>query len=257
MTRLVWGDAQRKYEAGVDRGVFYPENSPGVVWNGLISIDEAVVGAELNSYYFDGIKYIDLVSSSTYQATLTAFWAPEEFSDSLGDLAVVPGFILTRQGRTRFGLSYRTLSDEDGYKLHVVYNATAVPTSRSHNSLTDSTDLSPRSWTIDAVPLRSTTHRPSAHFIFDSTKMDPLALSVIEEVLYGTESSPARLPGLEEILGLTDLTTVIVIPELVTGLAELAPGSGDLYRTSIPGLLRALPGTRLYETSTIGLYRLE
>lgn len=258
MARLVWGDAQRKYEAGVDRGVFYPENSPGVVWNGLISVDESAVGGELNSYYFDGIKYIDLVSSKTYQATLSAFWAPEGFSANLGDLAVVPGFVLTRQRRGRFGLAYRTMVNETDYKIHLVYNAIASFNSRGYSSLTDTVSVNPLVWVIDAVPPLSGTHRPSAHYIFDSTKMDPDALDVLEAILYGTETTPPRMPVLEEILDLlVDWFPLLIVPDSVGGLAELVGGSGDLYRTSTPGLNRALPGTRLYASPTDGLYRME
>jgi len=258
MARLVWGDAQRKYEAGVDRGVFYPENSPGVVWNGLVSVDEAVDGGELNSYYFDGVKYIDLVSSKTYQATLTAFWAPEGFSANLGDLAVVPGFVLTRQRRGRFGLAYRTMVNETDYKIHLVYNAIASFSRRGYSSLTDTVTANPLEWTINAVPPRSATHRPSSHYIFDSTKMDRDALDVLEDILYGTDLLEPRMPSLEEILDLlVDWFPLLIIPDSVGGLAELVEGSGDLYRTSHPGIHRSLPGTRLYASLVDGLYRME
>jgi len=259
MTKLVWGELpQRKYEAGVDRGVFYPENAPGVVWNGLISVNEAQIGGEVNSFYFDGVKYIDLVSTKTFEATLTAFSAPEGFSANLGDLALLPGFILTRQRRGRFALSYRTLIGEDGYKLHLVYNAIASFSQRGYSSLNENPEPTALSWKIAATPPPSDTHRPSAHFIFDSTKIDSAALDVIEAILYGTDTTPARMPQLEEMLGLlVDWSPLMIIPDPIGGLAELVSGAGDLYRTSSPGINRTLPNTRLYKSPIDGLYRME
>ena len=136
MSRLVWGQAnQKQHESGVDRGVFYPIDGPGVVWNGLISVDESFSGGELSSYHFDGIKYLDKATPRSYQATITAFSAPKEFASALGERAIIPGFILTRQPRVRFGLAYRTMINEKDYKLHLVYNALASSNGRSYSSL--------------------------------------------------------------------------------------------------------------------------
>lgn len=260
MTRLVWGlESQRRYEAGVDRGVLYPPEAPGVVWNGLVTVDETFVGGEVESLHYDGIKYLDVVSPRNYQASLTAFSAPEEFSEFVGRRSLVPGFLLTRQPRKRFGLSYRTLIESNlGYKLHLVYNALASPSSRSYSTLSQDSQAETTSWTIDAVPPQSSTHGPSAHYIFDSTKTDPLALSIIESYLYGTDNTDPRLPNFDE---LTDIIVIgeliLIVPDEVGGLAELVPGDGDLYRTSRDGVLRALPTTRLLESSVGGIYTLE
>lgn len=260
MTRLVWNlEEQRRYEAGVDRGVLYPPEAPGVVWNGLTAVDESIVGGEVQSLHYDGIKYLDYVGPRTYQATLTAFSAPEEFQPFVGRRPLVPGFLLTRQPRQRFGLSYRTKIEAGrGYKLHLVYNALASPTSRSYATLSQDQQASTLSWKIDAVPPRSDTHRPSAHYIFDSTKTDPQALAIIEAYLYGTDNADPRLPIFEELIDIIVVgELVVIIPDSVGGLAELVPGDGDLYRTSREGILRGLPTTRLLESSVDGLYTLE
>jgi len=259
MTKLVWGEEnQRKYEAGVDQGVFYPSNGPGVVWNGLVSVDETIVGGEVNSYYYDGIKYVDLASTKNFQAEVSAFSAPAEFAPCVGERSVVPGFVLTRQPRDRFGLSYKTDLGGRGYRLHVVYNALASPSGRTHTSLTDTPSVEALTWTIDAIPPRSETFRPSAHFSFDSTKTDPEILEILEVFLYGSSTTSPRLPSLDELLDITELWSPLIIdPEYVTGLSELDPGMGDLYKTRVAGIHRALPNTRLKKTLTSGLYRME
>lgn len=259
MTKLVWGEEnQKRYEAGVDQGVLYPSNGPGVAWNGLVSVDETIVGGEVNSYYYDGIKYVDLVSSKNFQAEVSAFYAPEEFAPCVGERSVVPGFVLTRQPRERFGLSYKTGLGGRGYKLHLVYNALASSSGRTYSSLSDSPSAEPLSWTIDAVPPRSDTFRPSAHYSFDSTKIDPEIMSILEDYLYGTSTSSARLPSLDELLDITELwNSLIIIPDYASGLSELDSGMGDLYKTKVAGIHRALPNTRLKKTLTSGLYRME
>jgi len=260
MTRLVWGvDTQHKYEAGVDHGVFYPQTGPGVAWNGLVSVDEGSLGGELSSYRFDGIKYVDLVNPSHFQATINAFSAPEAFWASLGNKSVIPGFVLTRQARLSFGLSYRSKIDDDkGYKIHLIYNALASSNGRSYFSVKPDNSIETVSWTIDATPPKHETFRPSAHFEFDSTKMTDVALSTLEAILYGSDTNPPRLPTIDELLDLlVEFGSLLIIPEPVTGLAELIFGEGDIYTTRVPGIHRALPTTRLVETDVDGLYELE
>lgn len=264
MTRLVWGlESQRRFETGVDRGVLYPPSSPGVVWNGLVNVEEAFVGGEVTTLHFDGIKYLDFVAPRHYQATLTAYSSPNEFQEFVGRRPMTPGFIITRQPRRQFGLSYRTLVKDNtgvnvGYKLHLVYNALASPSSRGHSTLAQDTVAETFQWKIDAVPPRSATHRPSAHFIFDSRTTDATALEIIESMLYGTTDSDPRMPSFDELVDVVVIGDhLLIVPDTVIGLADLIPGEGDLYTTSKPGIHRALPDTRLIETSVSGLYLLE
>jgi hypothetical protein len=201
MTRLVWDSSEpNQYELGVDRGVLYPETTPGVTgigvaWNGLISVEESAIGGEVTPYYFDGIKYADYRLNTEYQAVLSAYSMPPEFAPAVGERPVVPGFILTRQHRSKFAMTYRTLINESGaYKIHLVYNATASRKRRTHSTDTTKPKVPEFSWQIDAVPPASTTYYPSAHFIVDSTKVTPAKLLTIENTLYGTSSTaPAMI----------------------------------------------------------------
>jgi len=259
MTRLVWNQqAQIKYENGIDRGVFYPSDGPGVVWNSLLTVEESHVGGDQIAYYFDGVKTLDMVTPKNYQANITALTIPKQAETAIGFHSVVPGFILTRQPRARFGLCYRTLIGDFGYKIHIVYNALATRTDSQHETVSDSPSAEEFAWLIDAVPPPSDTYRPSAHYILNSLEMDPNALDVLEDILYGNDRNDARLPTPGEIIGLTSpWNPIYIVPQAVTGLAQLVPGIGDLYEGEIDGLLRALPSTRLIPSSISGLYRLE
>lgn len=206
--RLVWDKVgERYFETGVDRGVLYPVGSPGVVWNGLVSVSESS-GAENSEYHYDGVKYLDVVGTEDFEATIEAYSAPREFDVCDGSLQLAPGLFATQQPRQPFGFSYRTLLGNDvketkyGYKLHLVYNATAVPASKTSSTLTDRPDPRPRQWTFYTVPQETSTYRPTAHFEIDSTLVDPAALAALEDILYGTEEAAPRLPDQSEVVSL-------------------------------------------------------
>lgn len=117
MSKLIWDDiAARDYEAGVDRGVFYPLNGPGQVWNGLVSVEESPSEADDRPRYLDGKRIGNRRRLGEFSATVSAFTYPTSFSPVLVEPI----------RRTLFGLSYRTQSRE-GYKIHLVYNAIASP----------------------------------------------------------------------------------------------------------------------------------
>lgn len=209
MTRLVWNQAGEKfYETGVDRGVLYPSTRPGVAWAGLISVDEGVSGGGVEAYHFDGIKYLDVVSSEDFEATIDAFSAPPEFYECDGSWSLAPGLFATHQRRSTFGLAYRTRIGNDidgtehGYKLHLVYNATAAPASRSNKSINDSPDPESRQWTMHTVPSPASTYKPTAHIIINSKLVASSKLTSLENLLYGTTSANPSLPTQAAIIAL-------------------------------------------------------
>lgn len=212
MTQLVWGQIdKRHYEQGVDRGVLYLPGSPGIVWNGLTSVVESYEDSGIKSYYLDGIKYLDVVNSKVFQATIRAFSAPKEFDICMGYQTPRPGLMLTGQSRAEFGFSYRTRVDGDkNYKIHLVYNATASATARGYNTLSDAPKPSIFEWNIGAIPVDSDTHKPSPHYILDSSRMNPYVLEDIESSLYGSYSKSSKLPDPSEIMSI--LTNGITEP---------------------------------------------
>jgi hypothetical protein len=190
MTTLVWDKIdERLYEYGVDRGVLYdPNHTNGVSWNGLVSVEEVRPGAEFVELHYDEIKYLNTVKTWDFQAVIKAFTMPIEFSPCLGMAEAGPGFFLTRQARTSFGLSYRTKKSSGGYKLHIVYNATVTPSGDSSETIGDSVDPKLYQWTIDARPEYTEAYRPTAHFVIDSDSVDPTKLQILEDILYGSHN---------------------------------------------------------------------
>lgn len=209
MSRIEWGlPGTRFFEAGVDQGVLYPRAGAGVPWNGLVSVDENHSGGDLEPLYFDGIKFRDFVAFEEFQATLEAYAAPAEFAACDGSRMLSPGFFATQQPRQTFGLSYRTLLGNDlvgtdyGYKLHLVYNCTAAPSSRRNQTLAGAANPSTRSWTIHTVPPPATTFKPTAHLVMDSTLIAPAKLEQVENLLYGHDTGDPYLPTVAELVAI-------------------------------------------------------
>lgn len=213
MSRVEWNKpGERFFEAGVDRGVLYPRSGQGVAWNGLVSVSEDSSGGEVDSSYYDGVKYLDIVSYEDFEATLEAYSAPAEFGPCDGQKVLSPGLFVTQQRRQSFGLCYRTLIGNDlvgtdyGYKLHIVYNCTAGPSGRSNKTIGQNPDVGTRSWAISTVPPPASNFRPTAHLVVDSTLVDPYLLEELETALYGRDATdeleelPARLPTVSEII---------------------------------------------------------
>ena len=207
MARVEWnGSGERFYEVGVDRGVLYPVSGEGVSWNGLVSVKETPSGAALTSYYVDGIKVLDVIDAEEFNASIEAYTYPVEFEAHDGFTQLGSGLSVATQERDTFGLCYRTFLGNDisgldhGYKLHLIYNAIATPTSRSNSTIGDSIDPITFSWNISTKATYVPGSKRSAHIIIDSSKTDPNLLAALEDVLYGKYDTPPRLPSPSQLV---------------------------------------------------------
>lgn len=220
MTRLVWGIyGKRFYEAGVDRGVLYVEGQPGVAWNGLISVEESPTGGEAQPYYIDGVKYLNTLSAEEFEATISAFTYPDEFAQCDGTEKVRPGLFASQQRRKPFNFCYRTKvgADQEGlehaYKIHLVYNALASPTSRPYSSISDSTEPIEFEWNITTCPPVASGYKRTSHIEIDSRQTDPLILELLENILYGDDENEARLPEFDELLDIFDTIVRLTVTD--------------------------------------------
>jgi hypothetical protein len=210
MTKILWDQiGERTYEVGVDQGVLYLPNRSGIPWNGLISIEEQTSDTKVTSHYIDGVRYFNERSIGDFSAVINAFTYPEEFLPFDGYAVKSQGVILDEQPVADwFFLSYRTFVGNDvlgtdyGYKIHLLYNLTATPSSRKHNTLGNDVDISDFSWEVIGVPETVSGYRPTCHVIFDMRLLDQLAVTALEDKLYGTDSTEATIPTLEEIVEL-------------------------------------------------------
>ena len=222
MAKLVWDKTgERLYETGVKQGVVYPQNADGsypkgAAWNGLTAVTESPSGAESTALYADDIKYLNLVSNEEFGGTIEAYTYPDEFAPCNGSVEAAPGVNLGQQPRKQFGLCYRTGLGNDtegydhGYKLHLVYGALAAPSESAYATVNDSPEAITFSWEFSTTPVSVKDYKPVAHLEIDSTKVDELKLTALEEILYGKDpttedagdGTDARLPLPDEVIEL-------------------------------------------------------
>lgn len=226
MSKLVWDQTgERLYETGVDRGVLYlldnsNKYSTGVAWNGLTAVTESPSGAEATDLYADNIKYLSMRSAETFGATIEAYTYPDEFGECDGSAEIATGVIIGQQARKTFGLCYRTVVGNDvngndhGYKLHLIYGATASPSEKGYATISDSPEAITFSWEVTTTPVNVEGFKPTACLTIDSTKANATDLASLEEILYGkdagAEGTPAavkpRLPLPDEVAEIMSTT---------------------------------------------------
>lgn len=215
MSRLVWDrTSERLYETGTDHGVLYIRNtdgtySDGVVWNGLTTVTLSPSGAEASAFWADNIKYLNLLSAEELSFTIEAYSYPRQFRACLGRKELAPGITAAQQKREMFGFSFRSLvgnsdkGDDYSYKIRVIYGCLASPSEKSYATINDSPEAVTLSWEINTLPVNIDGMKPTAEFEFDGKRFKSLGLMnvlhAIEDILYGTDDTAARMILPEEL----------------------------------------------------------
>lgn len=208
MSKLKWDQiGERTYETGVDHGVLYPQKGgeypKGTAWSGLTNVTESPSGAEDNAFYADNVKYLNIKSAEEFGGSIECYTYPDEWGACNGESQLVPGVTLGQQRRNTFGLSYRTKLGNDtegedhGFKLHLVYGASASPSEKSYASVNDSPEPIAFSYEFTTTPIdipgkdsEGKPFKPVASITIDSTKIDAEKLEKLEEILYGKDEVP-------------------------------------------------------------------
>lgn len=224
MAVLQWDKSGEKlYETGVDHAVLYPyvkpaasEQNPkpynnGVAWNGITGISESPSGAEATPLYADNIKYLNLMSTEEFGATITAYMYPDEFMACDGSAQLddnLEGVYIGQQTRQTFGLSYRTVLGNDtesngyGSKIHLIYGCLAAPSEKGYTTINDSPEAIEFSWEISTTPVEVANKKPTASVTIDTTKLAKKQKDNLDAALYGTDNAAAYLPLPSELAGI-------------------------------------------------------
>lgn len=213
MAALTWdASGTRWYETGVKNGVLYVMGANntygnGVAWNGLTAVTESPSGAELTELWADDMKYAAMRSAETFGATIEAYTYPDEFAECDGSKAVHDGVYLGQQARKTFGFVYVTSvgndtagDDDDGYKIHIIYNATVSPSEKAYQTINDSPDAITFSWELSSTPINVTGHKPVSTIVIDSTKADATKLAAFKKTLFGDTNNEPTLPSPDLVL---------------------------------------------------------
>lgn len=197
--KAVWDQiGEKKFEAGVDRGMLYPIANgvypKGVVWNGLTNLNESPEGGDAQDFYADNIKYGSLRGAENFGGTVECYTYPDEWKECDGRKTLLAGVTVAQQNRKAFGLSYRSLIGNDtdlldhGYTIHLVYNASASPSEKSRQTINESPEAQTFSYEFKTTPVPVTAVpniKATSHLEIDSTVVTEAQLEAIESILYG------------------------------------------------------------------------
>lgn len=188
MTRLIFDrEKDRKVTYGVEKGVLYPKNSPGVVWNGLISVEESESAPDVAVGYFDGQAYYREQGSGGFTAKVTSYSYPFD-SDSMT------------------GFSYVTQD-----QLHLVYNPMFSIADALYSPIGDSVDPSVFSWSLVTTPVKIPGMKASSHFIVDISGVPSETLESLQHLLYGTDSTQPQFPTIGVLLNIFEQGALFVV----------------------------------------------
>ena len=225
MAKLVWDKSgERFYETGVKNGVLYVQGTggtypKGVAWNGLASVTESPSGAEPTPLYADDIKYLNLLSTEEFGATIEAYTYPDEFAECDGSKSIATGVYIGQQARKTFGMCYKTTLGNDtegndhGYKLHIIYGALAAPSEKAYETINDSPEAITFSWEISTTPVNVKGSKPTATIVIDSTKANPEKLAALEVILFGADAPNGEGAGTDPRLPLPDEIATLMTTE--------------------------------------------
>lgn len=211
MTRIDWISAgKRFFEAGIDRGVLFVGDAPGVPWTGLVNVSQKQSGGEAQPRYLDGIKISNRASMEEFEGSIEAFTYPTEFEACDGTARLQNGLRASQQRRKPFNLAYRSKIGNDttgvnfAYKLHLLYNLRAEPSDRAFKTLSDQIEPDTFNWSVSSRPAVVSGIRPTAHFVIDSRDTPAELISALEDLLYGTELTDPALPTPGELIFMFD-----------------------------------------------------
>lgn len=253
MVALEWDVVgERLYERGVDHGVLYVQNpdgsyADGVAWNGLTTVTESPSGAEATPFYADNIEYISLKSIEKFGATIEAVTYPPEFSLCLGRVAAEPGVYVGQQSRRSFGFVWRTLigsdTDEDrGYKLHIAWGCSAAPSEQAHNTVNESPEITPLSWTVTSVATAMAGFKPTAKLTIDSTEVGEAGLALLEDELFGSGGGDATLPSPTEVVAFFAGAFTTVEMDLQANQPSFVNATGVITLPAVTGVQWQIDG---------------
>jgi hypothetical protein len=164
-------------------------------------VDEKASGTVDVDHYFEGNRLWVSQETGDFEASVSAYTYPEVFAEYNG--------YSERELYRRFGFSYRTQYG-DGHKLHIVYNVLVNDGARSWSTVKSTVDPSLFVWDISASAVPIPGASPAARLTIE-VGPDPGVLSIIEDILYGTDTEDPRLPDPAELYELYEAATLLRI----------------------------------------------
>lgn len=207
--RISWNeDVIRHFHTGVDRGMLYIPDVAGIPWNGLQEVVESSPDSVMTQHYQDGQKVLVRRRDLNYESQVKAFMYPPEFEPYTG---YSPSLLKP------FSFSYRVMTSETTYRIHLVYNVVAVPDDVVFSTIADEIDPVSLGWKFVTRPVKISGRFPSSHIILDSETVHSWTLSEVEDILYGGENAIPHMPSPDELEEIFEQNAILKVVDLGDG----------------------------------------
>lgn len=187
------------YFSGVDRAFIFFQNSGGVPWKGITSVDEDEEDFRYETYYVDGKKVGHSHIAGDYSASVNSYDDPTLLIDDVEAI---------------FGFSYREHYNSDGenqYRLHLVQNIDLWSNGSKTETVNQSSTPTTYSWGISAIGTDLSDEVFGSHLILDSGVIQPWIMRDIENILYGTGDNEPKIPSIDEIYDIFATMNLVII----------------------------------------------
>lgn len=196
MSRVQWDSSadEQRYEYGLDRGLVILQDGTAHPWNGLTKVDIKRTTGLLVPIHYEGRRFDVLDSPPELSANVSAYTYPEAIERVTG-MDMDPRGVMFDEGELGyFSLSYRTLEENNNYKLVVLMGCKGVPVDTSHTTVTGAIEPFVFSWELQATP-QLVSGRLTSRITLDTRKIPSTAVRLAEDILYGTDDKDPDLDG--------------------------------------------------------------
>lgn len=174
MARYQWDKfTERTVENGIDRGVLFPYNGGGVVWNGLTSFNETARDEdEVTINYYEGIPSNFFTIRTPRDVSISSYTYPNALNGMMGVSYDEFGVGYADQQTNAFcSFTFRTMKyNSDGYKIHIFVNMIPKESDLVYNTINGSAEYTQFTWTFKGIPVYEN-GRLFNHLIIDSDKV--------------------------------------------------------------------------------------
>lgn len=206
----------RTYHFGIDRGfLLSEEEGVSAPWPGLISVESQPTSKDTDSVYIDGERVLSLPPAYDETFLLKAYSYPKSFERFMGvDAPHVSGsdnkplYKIHDSGTTdKFGFTYRTKTNDDGWVIHIYFDCTAELQPYSSLTVNSNVNLTEYAWKITPNKVNIKDDIYSSHISVDMEmfKGQPGLLGELYRRLYvGLTYQSNKLFNLKEFIDFLD-----------------------------------------------------
>lgn len=187
-------DANKRYEYGVDRGVIYYQGYAHP-WDGLVRADFKRSSGVLDPIYYEGVRFDVAVDTYEVLTTIESYTYPALLDALTGVFTDTLGVEYEEFDFDYFAMTYRTMVNQDDYKIRILLKCYAKPLDSSHNTVDSTLNPTLFKWDLTTIPTEVNGYL-SPSITIDSTKVPKPFLKQAEDFLYGTSTANPNIPAL-------------------------------------------------------------